>query len=258
MTDFGEPGFFSRIKVATLPNHSPMPRKTTRARKATKSPADFGSQELERETSRKVEALKCLDILCEGVDAWNDWRKENPEVSHPILRGAELFQMDLAGVDLSGADLSWAELFQTNFTGADLSGADLEGANLSRANLGAANLRGANLSGAQLIAVDLRDAMLTGSFVHGVSVWDVKVNDCTKQQNLVITGRGDPPVITVDNIKVAQFIYLLLNNQEIRDVIHAITSQAVLILGRFSKKRKPVLDAIQNELRKHNYLPISV
>jgi hypothetical protein len=32
----------------------------------------------------------------------------------------------------------------------------------------------------------------------------------------------------VDNIKVAQFIYLLLNNEEVRDFIDTITSKAVL------------------------------
>lgn len=78
-----------------------------------------------------------------------------------------------------------------------------------------------------------------------------------EQQNLIITP-PDQATITVDNMKVAQFIYLLLNNKEIRDVIDTITSKAVLILGRFSDERKPVLDAIRQELRKseHNYLPI--
>jgi ActR/RegA family two-component response regulator len=77
-----------------------------------------------------------------------------------------------------------------------------------------------------LIGTDLRAATLTGSKVYGVSVWDIKVDGRTKQQNLIITGYGTP-AITVDNIKVAQFIYLLLNNQEIRDVIDTITSKAV-------------------------------
>jgi hypothetical protein len=99
--------------------------------------------------------------------------------------------------------------------------------------------------------------MLTGSSVYGVSVWDIKVDDHTCQQNLVITPL-DEAVITVDNIKVAQFIYLLLNNKEIRDVIDTIGKKAVLILGRFSEERKAILDAIRDELRKpeHNYLPI--
>jgi hypothetical protein len=76
-----------------------------------------------------------------------------------------------------------------------------------------------------------------------------------KQQNLVITAEGEPEV-TVDNIEVAQFIYLMLNNQKVRDVIDTITSKAVLILGRFTAERKAVLDALRDELRKRDYLPI--
>ena len=126
---------------------------------------------------------------------------------------------------------------------------------VSGALLGRAFLIGANLSEAVLIQTDLRDASLAESRVYGASVWDIKVNDQTKQQNLIITAYADA-AITIDNIKVAQFIYLLLNNQEIRDVIDTITSKAVLILGRFSKKRKVVLDALREELRKLDYLPI--
>jgi hypothetical protein len=64
------------------------------------------------------------------------------------------------------------------------------------------------------------------------------------------------PEITVDNIEVAQFIYLMLNNQKVRDVIDTITSKAVLILGRFTDERKAVLNALREELRKRDYLPI--
>ena len=74
-------------------------------------------------------------------------------------------------------------------------------------------------------------------------------------RDLVIT-HHDEPEITVDNIEVAQFIYLMLHNQKIRDVIDTITSKAVLILGRFTDERKAVLDALREELRKRNYLPI--
>ena len=100
----------------------------------------------------------------------------------------------------------------------------------------------------------LRLALLIQTDLRGASVWDIKADGQTKQQDLVITPYSQEADITVDNIKVAQFNYLLLNNQEIRDVIDTIASKAVLILGRFSEERKPVLD----ELRKpeHNYLPI--
>jgi len=60
----------------------------------------------------------------------------------------------------------------------------------------------------------------------------------------------------VDNLEVAQFVYLLLNNARIRHVIDTITSKVVLILGRFKDERKVVLDAIRDELRKRDYVPV--
>ena len=68
---------------------------------------------------------------------------------------------------------------------------------------------------------DLTDADLTGCRVYGISAWDLKL-DGTKQQDLVITEEGES-TLTVDNIEVAQFIYLLLNYQKIRQVIDTIT-----------------------------------
>jgi hypothetical protein len=105
-----------------------------------------------------------------------------------------------------------------------------------------------------LVGADLTKADLTGCRIHGVSAWELKL-DGTKQQNLVITAPGEPE-ITVDNIEVAQLVYLLLHNQKIRDVIDTIGEKAVLILGRFTEERKKVLDDIREGLRKHNYVPI--
>jgi hypothetical protein len=90
---------------------------------------------------------------------------------------------------------------------------------------------------------------------YGVSAWDLKLADTTIQRDLIIT----PPeesIITVDDIEVAQFIYLMLHNEKIRRVIDTITSKAVLILGRFAEERKAVLDAMRDELRERGYLPI--
>jgi hypothetical protein len=87
-----------------------------------------------------------------------------------------------------------------------------------------------------------------------VATWDVDISEAN-QLNLLIT-RSDQPTITVDRIEVAQFIYLILNNNKLRDVIDTITSKAVLILGRFTPERKAILDSIRTELRRRNYLPI--
>jgi uncharacterized protein YjbI with pentapeptide repeats len=174
---------------------------------------------------------------------------------------ASLYSVNLKGANLTGgAVLTGADLSEADLSGANLSGAKLSGANLSRANLWCVNLSGADLSGANLfcavlVMTDLTGADLTGCRVYGVSAWRLKLDGTTKQQSLVIN-YVDEPTITVDNIEVAQFIYLMLNNQKIRDVIDSITSKAVLILGRFTDERKAVLDALREELRKRDYLPI--
>ena len=62
--------------------------------------------------------------------------------------------------------------------------------------------------------------------------------------------------ITVDNIEVAQFVYLLLHNAKIRDVIDTVGKKGVLLLGRFTEGRIVVLERLRDELRKRGYLPI--
>src|SRR5438270_213122 len=84
---------------------------------------------------------------------------------------------------------------------------------LSRANLRRANLSEANLSEATLVGTNLTRAILNQCTIYGISVWNVQL-DGAKQDNLVVTGYGEP-TITVDNLEVAQFIYLLLNNTKI-------------------------------------------
>lgn len=145
---------------------------------------------------------------------------------------------DLRKAILSEARLPLVNLSYANLSEANLSEAILFGANLNEADLSKANLTKAGLGGTLLIKTDLRGASLAESHVYGASVWDIKVNAETKQQNLVIVPPGQA-AISVDNIKVAQFIYLLLNNKEIKDVIDTITSKAVLILGDFLKSENP-------------------
>jgi len=64
-----------------------------------------------------------LKILKQGVEAWNEWREKNPQITP----------------DLSTANLNKADLYE----------ADLNKANLHKAVLSAADLSGANFSGAQ-------------------------------------------------------------------------------------------------------------
>jgi hypothetical protein len=100
-------------------------------------------------------------------------------------------------------------------------------------------------------------ATLAGCEVYGISAWGLNLNDA-KQADLRITPRDEEMNITVDNLEVAQFLYVLLSNPKVRDVLDTITSKVVLVLGRFSEERKPVLDALREALRTHpnSYIPV--
>jgi Pentapeptide repeats (8 copies) len=221
-----------------------------------------------------------LATLKEGVEAWNKWRKEHRRIS-PDLSGADLHEgtvdgavADFTKVDfhdadlreailagaileranLSGADLREANLFGAILREAHLNGAHLGGADLTAANLSGADLHRAVLERATLVETTLDGANLNDCSIYGISAWNVRLKGAT-QSNLVITPSAEPS-IQVDNLEVAQFIYLLLNNDRIRHVIDTITSKVVLILGRFTPERKVVLDTIREELRKRDYLPV--
>ena len=187
-------------------------------------------------------------LLKKGVDAWKQWREKNPQL-RPDLSWANLQRANLSWHDLKRANLHGADL-----SGADLTGADLHGADLSWANLKRANMRGADLHASTLIETDLTGADLTACRVYGVSAWALKL-ERTTQRNLVITD-WDQPEIAVDNIEVAQFVFLLLHNEKIRDVIDTIGKKGVLLLGRFTEGRMEVLERLRDKLRDLGYVPM--
>jgi hypothetical protein len=237
---------------------------------------------------------KHLAELLKGAASWNAWREDNPKLSPDLskanlrqadLSKANLMQADLRRTDFSGANLSnanlmqavlmgayllranlkeanlnGASLFNGNLVRADLSGAHLIETNLLRADLSgakltSATLTGANLTAAALVDTDITGADLTGCRVYGVSAWGLKLDGETKQHNLIITSENEPK-ITVDNIEVAQFVYLLLHNEKIRDVIDTIGKKGVLLLGRFTDGRIAILERLREELREREFLPI--
>ena len=213
-------------------------------------------------------------------------------LSKADIKEAELIGTNLSGANLSKADLTWANLIgaeliddiiytilsgvnlneaylnEAFLTGANLIGANIIKAEIKKADLIEANLTGANLTDANLngtilintvlIRTNFKKADLTDCNIYGVSAWDLKVDENTIQTDLIITDpfRIDESIIRVDNLEVAQFIYVLINNEKIREVIDTITSKVVLILGRFSDERKVVLDAIREKLRGYNYVPV--
>ncbi len=98
-----------------------------------------------------------LDILKQGVKAWNQWRQEHPKIQ-PDLSRAHLQEADLPGANLTWVYLHGTNLVRSNLTGAQLIEAQLHDADLYGACLVAANLTGAYLSRTNLSRADLRRA----------------------------------------------------------------------------------------------------
>jgi uncharacterized protein YjbI with pentapeptide repeats len=124
---------------------------------------------------------KHLQVLKQGVEAWNTWRSEHRNI-WPDLSSADLYEINLAdanlfGGNLTGASLSRASLSRVNLHGADLIGADLTHASLNDADLTHTNLAEATLAEANLCYTNLHGANLTHANLTGADVSGVSFDD---------------------------------------------------------------------------------
>jgi uncharacterized protein YjbI with pentapeptide repeats len=117
-----------------------------------------------------------LDIVAQGVDAWNGWRNDNPTIQ-PDLSGANLRTANLRGINLKdaavvGVDFTAARLTSANLRGARVTmgiliEADLRMAGLQRADMRHTRAVAADFSGADLKNADLSNADLSGAYLRG-------------------------------------------------------------------------------------------
>ena len=194
-----------------------------------------------------------------GASVWNAWRRRSPRLT-PDLSRALLVDLELRGVNLADANLERAilrgtRLSQANLARANLRRADLRAASLRRARLDRANLSGAVLRFTSLAETSLHGARLTGCEIYGIAAWDL-TGIPADQSNLVIRASRDAPAVRVDDLELAQFVHLLLDNEKLSRVVDTVGRRAVLILGRFTAQRKAALEAVRAGLRANDYLPV--
>jgi uncharacterized protein YjbI with pentapeptide repeats len=176
------------------------------------------------------------------------------DLTEASFMGAELRNANLSNAHLHGAKINDARAPYANFSGAVLTEAYLWGSDFREANFRSADLTGANLMNTQLVRAKFQRATLVKCNVFGIAAWELELEDAV-QEDLNIN-RPDAPDIVVDELELAQFLYLLLDNRRLRRVIDTITSKVVLILGRFTPERKAVLDALREYLRENDHVPI--
>lgn len=136
-------------------------------------------------------------IFLQGINFWNDWREQNPNVrpdlSHENLadwNAAAIRQWDM-GAD--GVNLENANLWNTNLTGAGLIFANLKNAILIQSNLEKACLIGANFENANLSNANLRGAKLKNASLENANVSGVKYSRFAKYRGIrTATCYGSP------------------------------------------------------------------
>ncbi|MCI0727865.1 MAG: toll/interleukin-1 receptor domain-containing protein [Chloroflexi bacterium] len=152
-----------------------------------------------------------LAILKQGVEVWNQWRKDNPGIWPDLveadlgganLRGVNLRRADFRGANLNGANLSKADLVEADLSGANLNRADLSKASFLMANLNGTGVSGADLSGANLgeanfIMADLSGAEFGGAWVLWTIFADV---DLSEVKGLEEVNHEGPSTIGIDTI----------------------------------------------------------
>ena len=223
--------------------------------------------------SRHRRDEELVELIRQGPLIWNEWRERKWETDSraqfPSLFEADLRSLDLSGINLFNADLEYACLRRCKLHGANLQRADLTGANLRRANLTDAEMRlasfvsadltGANLSRSVLALANFTDADLSWAnlsecMIYGLSAWNVTLRH-TIQKDLLVTTIHDA-TLTTDQLETAAVLHLFMTNASLATAIDTFTGKLVLILGRFTPERKSVLNAIRNDLRNRDYLPV--
>jgi hypothetical protein len=152
-----------------------------------------------------------LEILKQGVKAWNEWRSKHKDVQ-PDLSDADLSDADLSSADLvdarlirtklGKADLSYAGLVEADLSYAELTDAKLIGAILLYANFSGAKLTNADLSEASLEYTNFSQAILSGAdFTNALLIYAVFAdNDLSEVKGLETLLHEAPSTIGVDTL----------------------------------------------------------
>lgn len=180
------------------------------------------------------------------------------------FRSARLEKADLSGVNFQHANFDRADLSGANLSGADLRGSSFERADLSQAVFDDAVLRQASFTRAVMYQTSFKGTDLRNASVRDVFVRAVEVDERTRQKGLLgdmrlwftHDNKIEGQFTRVDDLRSASLLSLLGERGAISSLINAGSATVVLILGRFSRRRKAVLDSLAEVLRTRGKIPI--
>jgi uncharacterized protein YjbI with pentapeptide repeats len=178
---------------------------------------------------------------------------EECDFSNSRLSFSDLVDSHCTNCNFQGARLNVSKIGSAKFISCDFTDAELSYCSAEETSFIGSTFVRTKLNNMSLVGTDFSNTTIDSVLVYGTSAWDLNLAGSV-QQNIYISNQSS--TITVPDIELAQFIALLVNNSKIREIIDTITSKVVLILGRFTKSRKAILDEIKNELQVHGYVPV--
>lgn len=156
-----------------------------------------------------------VELLNQGVAAWNTWRVANRGVV-PNLSGTAFHERRLQGIDLSNSVLDHAHFNDCDLSGANLIAAYLFCASFLRTKLHSADLRDANLSCCWLAEAELERATLWGTNFNSAALTKANLKgarlgqtiltdvDLSKVRGLEFTEHGGASSIGIDTLYKSQ------------------------------------------------------
>jgi hypothetical protein len=124
-----------------------------------------------------VSFIDHVNILIQGVEVWNKWRKDNPEII-PQLSEVDISEMQGFPNGLSNINLSNAYLERTNLYGLTMENSNFEGAILYNSNCYGTSFKNANFRSADLELVNFSTASLEGADFLNARIGTTVFGDC--------------------------------------------------------------------------------
>jgi uncharacterized protein YjbI with pentapeptide repeats len=224
-----------------------------------------------RPSLRNVNFEKCLPSKRHiyNLPYFDDANFSNCDLHRVSLRNGSYFHCVFDGSSINWADFVDGYFYNCSFRNVEMRVSKIgsakfinclfEDSDLSYCSAEETDFKGSRffrtkLEHMSLVKCNFAGTIIDSCSVYGTAAWDLNL-DNSRQENIIITS-DDSEVITIDNLELAQFLYLLINNKKLRNVIDTITSKVVLLLGNFSTERKAVLDNMRKILRHNDYIPV--
>ncbi len=181
-----------------------------------------------------------LKILEQGVDDWNDWRIQNPDISP-----------DLSFSDLNGRTLSWANFSEANLTYANLTDANLTLADFGRAKLSGAYFTRAHLHRAIFDLADLSGTFLNGAFLVESSFLEADLSGALLSMANLQGANLQGAVLSKASLAEAYLYRADLSGANLEDVEHLSLTQIAQVKSVAGSRLEPAFKEYLETMHPH-------